>query len=174
MTYDDIYAPFDPLRRDIGPSDGIQSQYFGLDLGLDIGMHDDDNEGTMDMDETLSAIEVGRDAAGARRHVRESIGSGFGAGRLSAVGDLSMGQGDISMGADMGMEFEPQMDLGLDIGMDIDDAAGRFADDIGMGGMGMDIDEDLMAGVPGLSPPGEEKKSQECESIDQDSSCPLD
>jgi hypothetical protein len=138
-----------------------------MNLGLDIGMDDDDDEA--DPDDTMSAVEIGRDAPGSKRHVRESMFGDLGGIR---AGDLSMGGGDISMGGDGGMDmgadmdFQPQMDLGLDIGMDlgVDDHPAREGDD-GLGGMGMDVDMEAggMEKIPELSPTGEGRGSRACE-----------
>ncbi|CDZ98317.1 Sister chromatid cohesion complex Cohesin, subunit RAD21/SCC1 [Phaffia rhodozyma] len=140
---------------DVGPSDGFNSHDFDIDLELDVGD---------DADETLSAVEYGRDAA-PLRSARESLGSRFGGSVTGGQrGDISIlgGEGDIirdpfGSGLDpLDFEAEP-MDLGLDIGSpreELEDpfGLGRGGDDQLMGeGLDYDYGEGLGVGLDELN-----------------------
>ena len=140
---------------DVGPADGFQSQDF--DLGLDLGLDEDEEQ---DPDETVSAVEFGRDAA-PERAARLSMGSRFGADGekdMSVLGDRSgdLG-GDMDIDFNQGeMDYQPMddIDLGLDLGNN-----DPYADD----GAGFDFGNDDGAPLPELDPAGERRESRECE-----------
>ena len=136
-TADDIQFDLDDpgYGFDFGPSEGIGSQDFELDLGLDIG---DGPSGEPDLqrapeDETLS-VEVGRDVMTPFSE-RASVASHLLANHLDKDLDLlsnkSREPSEHGFGPDMG--FGP--DLGgadIDLGLDLGDATMDVTMDAGM------------------------------------------
>ncbi|KAL0570511.1 sister chromatid cohesion protein 1 [Marasmius crinis-equi] len=118
---------FEPLAYDnnfdIGPSDGIGSQDFEIDLGLDFGdgpiQQDEENQDSMSVD---GSVGVGRDAD----PFRDSIGAQFeeGAGMdLDLVSNRSKSRdpSEHGFGADMDIDIPLEgVDLG-DFGVGFDD-----------------------------------------------------
>ncbi|KAI0949207.1 hypothetical protein AcW1_008889 [Taiwanofungus camphoratus] len=111
---------------DLGPSDGIGSQDYELDLGLDFGdgpvsVHDNVSR----VEDDSMSVEVGRDAA-LPRGARESLDSHL-LGRqgidldLDLLSNKSREPSEHPFGADMDLDFGPDiggmdLDLGLDFG----------------------------------------------------------
>ncbi|KAK7035505.1 sister chromatid cohesion protein 1 [Paramarasmius palmivorus] len=132
---DDITLPptdaFDPLGFDIGfdvgPSDGIGSQDFELDLGLDFGdgPEQEKDQDSMSVDESIG---VGRDAAS----MRDSVGAQFMEDGVTMDLDLlsnksrSRAPSEHGFGADMDVD----MDMGgADFGgIDLGDFGINFGD----------------------------------------------
>ncbi|EMD37715.1 hypothetical protein CERSUDRAFT_114350 [Gelatoporia subvermispora B] len=124
---DDFQFDFDDpgYGFDLGPADGIGSQDYEVDLGLDFGDGPVSvNENVQPEDDSMS-IEVGRDAVSPRAP-RESLGSHI-LGRHGADADLdilsahSRAVSENPFGADMNLDFGPDLggmdiDLGLDFG----------------------------------------------------------
>ncbi|KAI0046073.1 hypothetical protein FA95DRAFT_1583171 [Auriscalpium vulgare] len=106
---------------DLGPSDGIGSQDYEVDLGLDFGDAPASSErARSEFEDDDMSVGVGRDAA-AIRDVRQSLGSdilGRGGDDLDVLSHRSRAPsenpfaGDFDFGADTGMDI----DLGLDFG----------------------------------------------------------
>ncbi|OBZ70610.1 Cohesin subunit rad21 [Grifola frondosa] len=127
-TADDFHFDLDDpgYGFDLGPSDGIGSHDYEIDLGLDFG---DGPAGGIDnssrMEDDSMSVEVGRDAA-MPRAARESLDSHL-LGRNGADLDLdllsnrSREASEHPFGADIDMDFGPDiggmdLDLGLDFG----------------------------------------------------------
>lgn len=123
----------------LGPGDGIGSQDFELDLGLDFG--DGQHKDSEDIDDSMS-VEVARDAI-TLRDPRFSLDSAL------------FGNGDLDKDARSIHSREPSeapmaggiLDLDLDVGMDLD--------------LGIDFGE--QPSPPDVAPPfGQEKDSRAC------------
>lgn len=119
---------------DLGPTDGIGSQDYDVDLGLDFGdgplsEHDTASiEGRgrdADVDDN-SSVEVGRDAH-APRAPRESIDSHLlgpgGEADLDLISHRSRQVSEDPFGADMAMDidFGPDLGVDVDLGLTFDD-----------------------------------------------------
>ncbi|TFK53683.1 hypothetical protein OE88DRAFT_1626643, partial [Heliocybe sulcata] len=107
---------------DLGPSDGIGSQDYEVDLGLDFG----DGASRLEGDDSMS-VEMGRDAA-SHRSARESIDSRF-IGKGGAALDLDMlsqrSRSEQPFGADVDMDFGPDLGgMDIDLGLDFGDGPG--------------------------------------------------
>lgn len=157
--HDDIdFGGTDSQYLNVGPSDGFQSQDFALDLGLL-----DDEDATVEGDDTLSAIEIGRDVAPARS-ARLSMGSKFGGGADDSF-DLGGGANlDVPLDLDddrqgMDIEFEQPIDLGLDVDM----GEGAYDYDIDLGAAYDDRPAPGTAeNVPELEPAGNRPDESQC------------
>lgn len=100
---------------DLGPSDGIGSQDFEVDLGLDFGP-----------DDSMS-VEMGRDAAPPRAP-RESLDSRL-AGKANTDLDMDVlsqrSRSQDPFGADVDMDFGPDLGgMDIDLGLDFGDGPG--------------------------------------------------
>lgn len=117
---------------DLGPADGIGSQDYDVDLGLDFGdgplsTHDTLSIEGRDRDlDDSSSVEIGRDAH-APRAARESLGSHLmGRGGDADLDLLSVRSRQVSedpFGADMAMDidFGPDLGVDVDLGLTFDD-----------------------------------------------------
>jgi cohesin complex subunit SCC1 len=107
---------------DLGPSDGIGSQDFDLDLGLDFG----DGPVSVNGNEEMS-VEVGRDAAAPRLSLDSNVLGDHGMGvdlDIASNRSKSRGASEHPFGPDMDIDFGA--DLGgvdLDLGLDFGDKA---------------------------------------------------
>ena len=112
------------LDLDLGPSDGIGSQDFGIDIGLDIpgeeGLLSAASSSARAPSEDSMSIGVGRDAAPARG-VRQSLGSHI-------LGDMDVDM-DILSHHSRAASRDPDADFGfgdfggdmnIDLGIDLD------------------------------------------------------
>ncbi|KZT21360.1 hypothetical protein NEOLEDRAFT_1099272 [Neolentinus lepideus HHB14362 ss-1] len=107
---------------DLGPSDGIGSQDYEVDLGLDFG----DGASRIEGDDSMS-VEMGRDAA-THRSARESIDSRL-IGKGGADFDLDMlsqrSRSEQPFGAEVDMDFGPDLGgMDIDLGLDFGDGPG--------------------------------------------------
>ncbi|THH15656.1 hypothetical protein EW146_g4851 [Bondarzewia mesenterica] len=123
-TADDLQFDFDDQGYgfDLGPADGIGSQDYELDLGLDFG---DGPLSVSGRDYDNMSVEVGRDAP-PPREARQSLDSHL-LGRRGADTDLdilSQRSRDLSehpLGADMDIDFGPDIGMDIDLGLDFGD-----------------------------------------------------
>ncbi|KAF9263415.1 hypothetical protein L218DRAFT_928040 [Marasmius fiardii PR-910] len=152
---DDITLPptdtFDPLgfdvNYDIGPSDGIGSQDFEIDLGLDFGdgpnQQEEENQDSMSVD---GSVGVGRDAD----PFRDSIGAQFmeegGGIELDLVSNRSKSRGPSEHG------FGGDINIDMDIDMPLDG--------LDLGEFGVGFDEVPVDGLPVLPADGERTPGQ--------------
>jgi len=122
-TADDLQFDLDDpgYGFDLGPSDGIGSQDYDLDLGLDFGDGPSSAHGNDDM-----SIEQGRDAV-ASTHSLDShiLGRGGGDRDLDLLSNRSRGASENPFGTEMDMDFGPDfagmdLDLGVNFGDNLD------------------------------------------------------
>ena len=117
QTADDYQFTFDNEFETLGPSDGIGSQDFELDLGIDFGDAPvPPSEPAQEEDESME-VEYGRDAA-PPRPPRESLGSHFMGGPgdemdIDIFSHRSREPSEHPFDADMNLDFRPEDDLGL-------------------------------------------------------------
>ncbi|TFY66264.1 hypothetical protein EVG20_g4815 [Dentipellis fragilis] len=117
-TADDLQFDMDEQGYgfDLGPSDGIGSQDYDIDLGLDFG--DGPPSAVARSEDDNMSVEVGRDAA--PRDSRRSIDSHLMARDIDEeiLSQRSREPSEHPFGADMDIDFGPGMevDLGLDFG----------------------------------------------------------
>ncbi len=117
QTADDYQFAFDNEFETLGPSDGIGSQDFELDLGIDFGDGPAlPSEPAQEEDESME-VEFGRDAAPPRLP-RESLASQYMGGRgeemdIDIFSQRSRGPSEHPFDADMNLDFRPDDDLGL-------------------------------------------------------------
>ncbi|KAL6305234.1 Rec8 like protein-domain-containing protein [Sparassis latifolia] len=119
-TADDFQFDFDEpgYGFDLGPSDGIGSQDFEVDLGLDFGDGPVSVQGTRAEDDSMS-VEVGRDAAPPRA-MRESLDSHL-LGRRGVDEDVDMLSNKSREPSAHPFDADMNLDFGPDIGgMDLD------------------------------------------------------
>ncbi|KAF8585979.1 hypothetical protein K439DRAFT_1387877 [Ramaria rubella] len=126
-TADDLPLDMDDpgYGFDLGPTDGIGSQDFELDLGLDFGV--DFGEGPSNnrgRDDDDLSVEVGRDAPILldRRASLDStmLGHGDGDKDLDALSMRSRDASEPAFGSNFDMDLGGDMGLGVDMGMDLD------------------------------------------------------
>ncbi|OCH84666.1 hypothetical protein OBBRIDRAFT_764010 [Obba rivulosa] len=124
-TADDFQFDFDDpgYGFDLGPADGIGSQDYEVDLGLDFGDGPVSVNESAQLEDDSMSIEVGRDAMSPRAP-RESLDSRI-LGRHDADLDIlsthSRAASEHPFAADMNLDFGPDLggmdiDLGLDFG----------------------------------------------------------
>jgi len=126
-TGDDLHFDLDDQGYgfDLGPSDGIGSQDYDIDLGLDFG----DGPASVApsvagrVEDDSMSVEVGRDAPLSRDY-RQSIDSHL-LGRpdtdLDILSQKSREPSEQPFGAEMDLDFGPDMGMDIDLGLDFGD-----------------------------------------------------
>lgn len=130
LATDDFQLDFDEpgYGFDLGPADGIGSQDFEIDLGLNFGdgpAAEPELPQAPEEEEESMEVEVGRDAAPARG-IRESLDSHL----LGPHGDdmeldilshRSREPSEHPFGGDAGLDFGPDIGMDIDLGIDFGD-----------------------------------------------------